>query len=71
MRDLGEMLKGSRLAPIEFHIDEQGAEICRRKNGVPAPRLGGIVQRDAGRIDRRVAHLSLLLPQTAKYGIWP
>src|SRR5271168_2626453 len=46
---------------LSIHIDEQGAEIRCRKNGVPAPRLGGIVQSDAGRIDRWMAHLFLLL----------
>src|SRR5271170_4992329 len=50
---------------LSIHIDEQGAEIRCRKNGVPAPRLGGIVQSDAGRIDRWMAHLSLLPLHTA------
>src|SRR6266478_5018825 len=38
-------------------IYQQGAKIRCRKNGVPIPRLGGIVQSDAGRIDRWMAHL--------------
>jgi hypothetical protein len=42
---------------LTIHIDQQRAEIRCRKNGVPVPRLGGIVQSDAGRIDRWVAHL--------------
>jgi len=42
---------------LSIHIDQQGAEICCRKNGVTAPRLGGILQSDAGRIDRWMSHL--------------
>ena len=42
---------------LSIHIDQQGAEIRRRKNGVPVPRLGAIVQSDAGRIDRWMSHL--------------
>ncbi len=42
---------------LTIHIDQQGAKIRCRKNGVPIPRLGGIVQSDAGRIDRWMAHL--------------
>src|SRR5947209_6249775 len=56
---------------FSIHIDEQGAEICRRKNGVPAPRLGGIIQSDAGRINRWVAHLSLLLLKRRNTGSGP
>ena len=42
---------------LSIHIDQQSAEIRCRENVVPVPRLGGIVQSDAGRIDRWMSHL--------------
>src|SRR6516165_2566014 len=42
---------------LSIHINQQGAEIRCRKNGVPVPRFGGIVQSDACRIDRWMSHL--------------
>src|SRR5271169_7197401 len=50
-----------------IHIDQQSAEIRGRKNGVSVPRLGGIVQSDAGWIDRWVAHR---LSYPSKCSIW-